>query len=342
MPCEQQDIKSKGHAIECRIYAEDPHKDFIPSVGKVNFLKTPAGDGIRVDSGIVENSKISMYYDPMAAKLITYGENRGHAIKRMQKALVNYHIGGVKTNISFLLAIINHPKFINYAVSTNFLSHEKISLPTHNQDLLVFLAASVDYLSAQNSNKSLLHKDTFAWQMHLASQWRNSYIIDGEKFDVLINPVSHDTVKIILKDKTVQFQIKMVDGQLYYNDGKQCRRIWLQNNHDHVIFYTSCEPVTVRRFNWQVSQTLQDSNAQLTAPMPATIVAIFKKKGDKVKSGEPLMVLEAMKMEHTITAFNDGKVTDIFYEVGNQVSDGAELLSITASEAKELEPNQND
>ena len=330
LPLTQAQIQARGHAIECRIYAEDPLHEFIPSMGQLHFLKEPMGEGIRLDSGVVQSSEITMHYDPMMAKLIAWGDTRTQALQRLQCALERYHIGGVQTNIPFLQAILKHPSFITAQLTTDFLSKHPIEIPTPDKQLAIFMAASFDYLNRLASKKDTLSIETFAWQMHLSSHWCSRYRINGEQYNVGVTAVSHDELTLVLDNKTIKLHVKLSEHQLYIDDGQQNRHAWVENFPEYVIFYTGVGPITVERFNWQqLSRTAHSPNAQLTAPMPATVVAILKNKGDTVKAGERLIVLEAMKMEHTIHAPNDGLLVDIFYDVGAQVNEGAELVAIT-------------
>ncbi len=328
LPLQQKDIKGKGHAIECRVYAEDPHHDFIPSIGQIQFLKEPTGEGIRIDSGVGLKSHITMHYDPMIAKLITWGDSREEALQRLRGALKHYHIRGVKTNLPFLQAIVNHPSFIKAAISTNFLSQYPLSYPEPDLRLTLLFAASFDYLCLLQDNDSL-YQDTFAWQMHLKSHWPMHYIIHEKSFLVVVHPINHCELTLDLLDETVTLKVTGTMHKLDIDDGKQSWHALVENLSDKLVFYTEEGSLVVDRFDWQKVSTEQSFlNKQLTAPMTSTIVAILKNKGEKIKMGERLIVLEAMKMEHTIHAPKDGFVDDIFYEVGAQVAEGVELVSI--------------
>lgn len=335
LPLAQEQIHADGHAIECRIYAEDPRHGFIPSMGQLHFLKEPIGDGIRLDSGVTKNSEITMHYDPMMAKLIAWGDSRTQALQRLQHALKHYHIGGVKTNIPFLQAIFKQPSFVNAQLCTDFLSKHTIEIPTPDKRLAILMAASVDYINILVSNTDSLRTDTFAWQMHLSSHWCSRYLINGEQFNVTISPINHQELTLKLYDETINLRVELSNQQLHIDDGQQNWHAWVERFPEHINFYTEQGPVTVERFSWQHQiGHHQNPNNQLTAPMPATVVAILKNKGDQIKTGDRLVVLEAMKMEHAIHAPSDGMLVDIFYEIGAQVSEGAELVSIKATEGQ--------
>ena len=348
LPRTQEHIHAHGHALECRIYAEDPQHDFIPSIGQLHFLQEPTGDGIRIDSGVTRNSAISMHYDPMIAKLIAWGETREEARHRLHQALKHYYICGVKTNIAFLQAIINHSKFINTELSTGFLSQETLDLPSPDPKLALYMAACVDYLASRQTQDAL-HADTFGWQNHLSSHWDTLYVVHGEEHTIRITPVSGDQVMLEQRHPNRHhpersegapksdsapcrqeiFHCVQADGTLHISNGKQSRQTLFQTIKNNLIFFTESGPITVERANTQhVSNDKTAAIGQLTAPMPATVVAIMKTIGDQIKAGDCLVVLEAMKMEHTIHAPADGQLTDIFYDIGAQVNEGAQLVAM--------------
>lgn len=329
LPCTQAEIPAQGHAIECRIYAEDPQNGFIPSIGQLHFLKEPTGMGIRVDSGVHRTSDISMYYDPMIAKLIAWGESRTEALGRLQQALTQYYIGGVKTNIPFLASIIQQPDFINAKLNTNFLSQHTLEMPTIDLRLAILMAASVDYMSLQTATVDPLLIDTFAWQPHLDRHWCSRYTIHGELLSIDVTPINAHELRLTHNNETLSLQIKWMDNTLSINDGNQCHQALIERFNDQIILYTTAGPITVERFDGPSSANHHHcAENLLTAPMPATVVAILKNKGDTIKAGDRLMVLEAMKMEHTIHAPADGLLVNIFYDIGAQVQEGAELVTV--------------
>ena len=334
LPLSQCDINSKGHAIECRIYAEDPFNGFIPSIGQLNFLQEPLGDGLRIDTGVRLNSQITMYYDPMIAKLIAWGHNREEALHRLNQALSHYFIGGVKTNIPFLQAICQHPKFKKAELSTDFLSNEQIHLSTPDRQSALKMAIAYDYVNTVNNIKDPLLKDTFAWQMHTQGHWIWRYQHDGAVTEAFITPIDRKSFKLKLNDNEQLITVQLDNNQLKIETDRHQYQVTVDNKDSYLTLYSERGQISIERFRWNkldAHTTLH--KGQLTAPMPATVVAILKKAGELVKAGERLIVLEAMKMEHTIHAPVDGVLLDIFYTVGAQVSEGAELLSLSESES---------
>ncbi|MCC5014104.1 MULTISPECIES: acetyl/propionyl/methylcrotonyl-CoA carboxylase subunit alpha [unclassified Legionella] len=329
LPCLQETIAAHGHAFECRIYAEDPQQGFLPSIGQLRFLHEPAGSGIRIDSGVSLHSHITMHYDPMIAKLITWGETRDQALQRMQYALANYAVGGVKTNIAFLQAICRHPRFAKADLSTDFLTQEAINLPLPDERLALLAVASYDYLVLNNNETDPLRNSSFAWQMHLSSYWYWRYFIEGQQQEIKILPLTNTSFKVKISEEEFTLSPRLIADKLYLDDGQQMREILVDNQGPKITLYLAQGPLVIERFNWQnFDPQVATKKGQLTAPMPATVVAILKNKGDKVKEGESLIVLEAMKMEHTIHAPKDGILAELFYDVGSQVSEGAELLAL--------------
>ncbi|KTC65574.1 acyl CoA carboxylase subunit alpha (plasmid) [Legionella adelaidensis] len=327
LPLQQHEIVANGHAIECRVYAEDPGNDFLPSIGTIHFLKEPKGESIRIDTGVIEGSAISRFYDPMIAKLIVSGKTRQEAAQKLLQALKQYYIGGVKTNLSFLQAILRHPAFIEGNLSTDFLNKEKLSFTPIATKKALFWAACVEYFSLLQENQDPLWANTFAWQMHLSSSWFYSYRIDEEIFHMEVHPLANNEVVLKLHEETQQYSISKKGEVFYLYSQQESLHLYADRTSSHIHIYSEQGSFTVERFTWE--KISESSGAgQLTAPMPSTIVAILKNKGDKIKAGESLVVLEAMKMEHTIHAPQDGLLIDIFYDVGAQVNEGAELVAM--------------
>lgn len=327
LPCTQDQIKAHGHALECRIYAEDPTLGFIPSIGQVHFLIEPQGEGIRVDSGIRVGSTISMYYDPMVAKIITWGSDRDQALRRMNDALMHDHIGGIKTNIPFLQALIQHPRFISTDLDTHFLQDETIELQQPDARIQLILAGGFDYIEVLSSLHDPLQQDTFAWQMHLKSHWCRRMMINGNVHDWMIHPINSKEFVLQSLGETLNLSVKKTqDGQLIIHDGQHQYKAWIEQHGEKRFLYTEHGVITLEPYAWLPTSNLcEQRNKKLTAPMPATIVAILKNKGDAIKAGERIMVLEAMKMEHTVHAPHDGLLEELFYDIGAQVNEGAEL-----------------
>lgn len=329
LPLLQEDIKAHGHALECRIYAEDPQQNFIPSIGTIQYLHEPQGDGVRIDTGVVQGSMITRYYDPMIAKLIVWGESRAEATQKLLQALNNYYITGVKTNIPFLQAIIAHPKFQQEQISTSFLTEESLTFTEPDPTLGYLFAAAVDFLDTQQKiSHDPLYQDTFSWQSTKNASWWLRYEQEEGTVELKISPENPDSFMLNFNEKQLLVRARGSSTQIIIEYQNQQYQATVVNNQETVYIFSNYGSWVIKRFSWGHSRDMSANKNQLTAPMPATVVAILKSKGDLIKAGERLIILEAMKMEHTIHAPHDGILKDIFFNVGSQVNEGQELLSL--------------
>lgn len=330
LPKTQEQIKAEGHAIECRIYAEDPHHQFLPSTGTIDFLNEPRECGIRIDTGIELHSEITRYYDPMIAKLIAYGSSRDEARQRLTQAINHYSIGGVKTNIPLLEAIIKNPNFKGCQLSTHFLNEHTLPLISPCIKWGVIMATCIDYLNLTSSNNTQLDLDTFGWQMHSKRHWKERYLVNQEKHEVIVTPINQDTFQLAYREETLILKARQIDSLLTVDDGTQTQHAHINQKTNQIELFTSSGRMTIQRTSSEhQAHKHTATESQLKSPMPSTIVAILKTKGEKINAGDPLIVLEAMKMEHMILAPGNGVLTEVFFEVGAQVNEGVELVSMS-------------
>ncbi len=334
----QSDIKIHGHAIECRIYAEDPENNFMPSIGKINFLQQETNEFVRIDCGITTNSIVSRYYDPMLAKIIAWGETREEARTRLHSALDKFYLTGVKNNVLFLKTVLQNPKFISNNVSTNFLNEEHISPEKPDYILAGFLAASLDYLTQQTTKDSILN-DTYGFQMHLPSIWHKQYSINGKQINVEITPkdknhieltvlnLSQEELRNSMYHHKISAYINIDSNQLIFNDNTKIEKYLFHRETNKSTIFTNNGNLEIKEYTQESKNTVHIDN-KLTAPMPGTIIAILKKTNERIQSGDALIIMEAMKMEHTILAPRDGTISTIFYDIGAQVQEGATLVAM--------------
>ena len=330
LPLQQKELKPHGHAIECRVYAEDSAQGGLPSTGTLRVFEEPTGSDIRIDSGFVDSDTITRYYDPMLAKLIVWGETRDEALQRMQHALTHYHLGGVKTNLFFLQALLAHTAFKTVTFSTDFLDKTIIDIPELPVDRALLLAASVDFLDHIPLEEPLF-QDTFSWQSHENLAWPLYYQHDDVTHAVRLTPITLSSFTLEHNGASCfTVQVERTGEKLIMDDGKQKLHAWIESHGAQRTFYTPLGKACTTRLTNPVSATQSNATHHaLTAPMPATVVAVLKTKGEQVKAGDDLLVLEAMKMEHTIRAPEAGHLTDIFYAIGSQVEEGVTLVAFT-------------
>ena len=342
LPLAQNQLKINGHAFEARIYAEDPDNDFLPTTGQISHLSLPKEDShVRVDSGIVSGDEVSIYYDPMIAKLIVWDKDRRSALARMSGALKDFHVAGLKTNINFLNRLANNQAFIDADLDTHFLDKQDDALSSSSQKITneILIAAALVVMQEQSLSNGCAKTtqinsvDAFSpWNE--TSGWRlnedNYHEIEFQHAQQVINIIAHFCQGGYLFE---------LDGNEYEVSGKvtQNRIQMTLNGHKSLIHFSKYQNELVlfdNAVNWELeikdnslSNIEQDVSANLVAPMPGTVIGIMVSANQTVKAEQALMVIEAMKMEHTIRAHRDMIVSEVFYQVGDLVDEGAELVA---------------
>ena len=300
LPCRQHDLRISGHAVEARIYAEDPARGFLPSIGKLVHLVTPAvSDQVRIDTGVRQGDEISPYYDPMIAKLIVHATTRTEAIARLRSALAQYQVVGVATNVEFLWRLTAAPSFVEGRLDTALIERERAQL-------LPEPAAPPEAAWEQAARASVLvAAGTAPWGD--VSGWR----MNGTR---ALRPV---TLRWGELERTLNVDLSApAPGAAQAVSAGASVHVFEPGQH-HV--FAVPDPYLPRA-------EAADHHGGLTAPMPGRILAVLAAQGQAVARGAPLVVMEAMKMEHTVTAPRAGTVERVFCTVGEQVKEGAELL----------------
>ncbi|HYC05698.1 MAG TPA: acetyl/propionyl/methylcrotonyl-CoA carboxylase subunit alpha [Azospirillaceae bacterium] len=346
LPLTQDQLAIDGHAIEVRLYAEDPAKGFLPQTGNLSHLRFPEqGTHVRVDTGVRAGDAISIHYDPMIAKLIVWDRDRPAAVRRLRAALAGTEIAGLNANVAFLSAIAAHPAFMEADLDTRFIAR-------FEGDLLPAAAAPSDEALALSALGVLLRRGSQARAQAAASldPWSPWSRADGWR----LNDEAHGTltfreaagedgtaaehvVKLAYKRDGYHLHLpggEMVargelsgDGTLTADlGGHRVSARWVKAGAEVTIFHaggsrklTLVEPLAS-------GEADTGGAGRLTAPMPGKVIAVLVEPGAAVEKGQPLVVLEAMKMEHTIKAPAAGTVAAVKYGVGEQVPEGAELI----------------
>ncbi|XP_006141588.1 propionyl-CoA carboxylase alpha chain, mitochondrial [Tupaia chinensis] len=342
----QADIPINGWAVECRVYAEDPYKSFgLPSIGRLSQYQEPIHlPGVRVDSGIQPGSDISIYYDPMISKLITYGSNRTEALKRMEDALDNYVIRGVTHNIALLREVIINSRFVKGDISTKFLSDvypdgftgHMLTGSERNQLLAIASSLFVAFqLRAQhfqeNSRVPFIKPDVPNWELSIklhdevhpvvASNSGSTFSVevDGSKLNVtstwnLASPLL--SVNVDGTQRTVQCLSREAGGNM---------SIQFLGTVYKVRVLTKLAAELSRFMREQVAE---DTSSVVRSPMPGVVVAVSVKPGDMVADGQEICVIEAMKMQNSMTAGKTGKVKSVHCKAGDTVGEGDLLVEL--------------
>jgi 3-methylcrotonyl-CoA carboxylase alpha subunit len=338
LPLAQSEIPHRGHAIEVRLCAENPQNNFLPETGMLSrFLKPQTNTHVRIDTGVQQGDSIGVFYDPMIAKLIVHGENRVSAIRRLQRALAETSVLGMTTNITFLQRLAHHPAFLNGATDTQFIQRfgdELFSRQKATPDIALIAAASRhlrDEKAARKTHPSFEADPTSPWRE--SNGWR-------------LNSRSHYAVRFYDSLSGGETEINIIGNQ--FDIGGHVTAVNCEWSEDHVrleydqkqataIVARDGDQFTVllpemrfdlkaaKPFSFEIQEEAPDG--RLTALMPGRIVRILVSPGDTVKRGQPLLIMEAMKMEHAINSPRDGVIARISFGVDQIVEADAALIA---------------
>ena len=325
----QEDIEWTGSSIEARLYAENPNNDFLPETGNMFAYEQAENDFMtRWDSGIHKDSVIGTNFDPMLAKVISYGETREDAARVLAKSLEDSHIGGVITNKDFLIATLRSDEFLKGNTTTDFI--ERVKPPRvknlTNDELNLALTAAAMWKQMRNRISSDIAP-------YIPSGWTNgrlpnpniTFLLDGEEIFVEYKLINKNKFLVFNSEvEVVNIDDKYID--LVFDGVRVKSRI--SEDAEFILVHIPSGDVSFEvkpRFSMP---GLEVQAGGLVAPMPGKVVDLKVKKGSKVKSGETLVILEAMKMEHSIKASEDGVIADIFIKENDQVENGAVLMVV--------------
>ncbi|OYD73979.1 UNVERIFIED_ORG: 3-methylcrotonoyl-CoA carboxylase alpha subunit [Burkholderia sp. CF145] len=345
LPLAQDQLKIEGHAIEARIYAEHPARGFLPSTGTLKHLRMPEGvefslgaggerAPVRIDSGVREGDTITPFYDPMIAKLIVHGASREEALKRMSQALRGCEVVGPHTNVEFLQRIVASVPFSTGDLDTGLIErhHDALFAPVKKPFVEALALASGALLTREGG----VAHGASPWDA--LSHWRlnggytqtlNWRDVEKEAAFTAVFSRDGDTRTLTHDGRTEPFKWWTGAGQHEYGatigDAHVTGRVFIDGDTFHVF----CRGDALA-FEWQNllahAADAEHGEGRLTAPMPGKVIAVLVEQGAVVEKGQPLIVMEAMKMEHTIGSPTAGKVAEVLYAVGDQVTDGAQLL----------------
>ena len=323
----QEDIKINGWAMEARIYSEDPIRSFLPSVGRVKkYIEPKADKNIRLDSGIIDGSEVSINYDPMLAKLVVKGKNRDQCIKKIINALNSLYLRGFNNNIKFLISIFNSKNFFSGDIHTGLLDQEYsegYNYPKPSNKLIkrIFIpvAAYIGYKYLKNDNHNSFKVKNESYVLNL----------NNKKYQIKIKEGKKNLIKLIYKNSLIRLKSSWNINEPIINIEINKKKYLLQfdkfRNHltvtylDTFVDFVFYDKETAKFDKYMIEEEATDLSKFLLAPMPGKIVSINIKDGQKVKSGENLLVLEAMKMENLITSTKDTKIKKINVKLNDAV-----------------------
>jgi 3-methylcrotonyl-CoA carboxylase alpha subunit len=350
LPMTQKEIGFRGHAIEARIYAENPANGFLPSTGTLRHLRAPAGiefrappaevrDPVRVDSGVRQGDTITPHYDPMIAKLVVWGEDRGIALGRMRAALAEYEIVGIATNIEFLARTVASKAFSDADLDTGLIERCRAELfpadaGASDEDIAAAALAELLAEEAQAAAAARTSGDPYSpwtivdgWRLNLGSHHEMVFAGADRNWNAQIHftPEGH---RLSVDGREQKLAGIEEDGILRVTlDGSTFRVRAVRDGADWHLFRDGTHRVLTLQ-SVQASPETGTVAGSLAAPMPGKILQVLVQTGSEVAKGAPLVILEAMKMEHTIAAPHDGRVAEIHFKAGEQVNEGVELLRL--------------
>ncbi|WP_156432889.1 biotin carboxylase N-terminal domain-containing protein [Mycobacterium sp. M26] len=338
LPDEMIDVQPRGHAVEVRLYAEDVAAGFIPVSGTLTTLQFPNLPGIRVDAGFESGSVISTFYDPMLAKVIGYGHTREDACARLARALAETRVHGVATNRDLLIGILREPEFRSGAIDTGYLQRHDPGALAGSDDAEVsaihaLVAAVADQAQRRTATKVLPGLPSGFRTLPSADQ-RVSFIHGETTIDVAYRfRRGHLTATVAgraISSRIVAASATVVDAEV---DGIRRRYTVIRDGSHHYID-SSLGSTALREVDRFPDPSANAEAGSLMAPMPGAVVRIEVIQGTRVQAGTPILVLEAMKMEHTVRAPADGVVTTISVTAGDQVESGQVLAVVSADDAQ--------
>ncbi len=348
LPFGQEDLRIGGHAVEARLYAEDPENGFLPSTGKLWALRFPKGEGIRVDTGVEQGDTVTPFYDPMIAKIVAHGPDRDTALDRLSAALAGTLVAGPKTNVAFLRALCDAPAFRSGAFDTGFIDSggggaltgrvepEGEAVAAAVSVLLERLDRSLDPPtsgSAVSGSRRWQHdpwRTADAFQLGGARETAFPLVVDGERTEALLS-WRGETLHVAVP----RFAYAGAPA-LSWDERTGLRAVDAGRGHvvptpDGVLLVTAGRQTRVAAFDpFDIDIEHLDAGDAIKAPMHGKLIAVLVATGDRVTKGQRLAVVEAMKMEHALVAPRDGEVAEVSAAPGDQVAEGARLVTLVA------------
>jgi 3-methylcrotonyl-CoA carboxylase alpha subunit len=332
LPLRQDEIAANGHAIEARIYAEDAAKGFLPAAGTIRAWREPAGNGIRIDAGFRAGDAVTPYYDALLAKLIAWGADRPQALARLVEALDAFEIAGVTTNLAFLRALLRHPQVVRNEIDIGFIERELAALTRSAPSLAALDLAAACAAVLLREQREQISQDgspwdrTDGWTLAGRRSRRLSFRGGGERYDAVLW-YGRDGLSMEFGGANDRLQFVPREGGVFdmcLGDAPERVSVaWSGRDLDLTTLRGRRKLHWIDPFVADISEAA--ATGRIVAPMPGTVTRILAEPGAGLQRGAPLIVLEAMKMEHTLRAPADGRLKALKCAVGDFVQEGTEL-----------------
>jgi 3-methylcrotonyl-CoA carboxylase alpha subunit len=342
LPLAQDQLQIQGHAFEARIYAEDPERDFLPATGRLNYLQPPRESRhVRVDSGVLQGDEVSVWYDPLIAKLIVWDESRDKALARLAGALAEYRISGLSTNLSFLYNLATSAPFAAAEVDTGFIDrHRDLLFHASERERVQDLPLASLYLLLRMEQATRARSGgtdpwspwnaSNAWRLNEPAVHGGAIVLNGVAYDVPVVEIGSGErrrFRITACGKSVLAAGELKGNELYADiDGHRQRVTVVPHDGQFTLFSQRGAMQFALAQPDYGEDSAQPAADAFLAPMPGVIVKLLVEPGVTVEQGQPLLILEAMKMEHRVCAPSGGAVKAFYFEAGEQVAGGDELL----------------
>ena len=343
LPLAPKDLRINGHAIEARVYAEDPSRDFLPSAGRIVHLGLPAeSEHVRVETGVRSGDEITAYYDPMIAKLIAWGRDRPAALERLREALGEFEVAGPATNVAFLLRLAHNQAFVRAELDTGLIERHRGELtapPGTPGEGALALAALTALLQPGAPARGKVPPGEPSSPWSFGDGWRLNR--DNHHVLVFSEGERRHSITVLRRGEGFELELggarrslngyRMEDGKLttQLDDATVAGRVVRVGSRFDVFLPGEHYCLELHDPLFQELQ-VEARAGELAAPMPGKIIAVLVQAGDEVEKGAPLLILEAMKMEHTIKAPARGRIARILHRAGEQVGEGVELIEFEA------------
>jgi 3-methylcrotonyl-CoA carboxylase alpha subunit len=351
LPLTQEQLSIKGHAIEARIYAEDPARGFLPTAGRVEHLREPRPSAhVRIDSGVQEGDEVGVHYDPMIAKLIAWDRDRPSALRRLRAALGEYQIASITTNLSFLCAVTACPDFADAdrdpgSLDTGLIERNRAVLfpePVPAPDEILAIAALSESLRMDREAASIAARSNDPYSpWHSRHGWR----LNEDNYHAFVFVDAGQRKQIVAHYRDGGYLLDLPGGGSVTASARHAQDgaidVELGGRHSRATVARRAGELTVfagdgsyrLEFEKPAVTEEEDPSGRLVSPLPGSVIQVLVGSGETVAKGQALMIIEAMKMEHTISAPKRGTVRQIYFSKGEQVAEGAQLFDFEPEEA---------
>ncbi len=333
----QEDIKGKGYAIEARLYAEDPDNSFLPVSGKILKWNVPEVEGLRIETAVKTDAEISIFYDPMIAKIIIWAEDRLSALRKMKYTLHRLVCLGITTNQDFLLDLVQKEAFLLGDYDTHFIAnhYEGIEAKRADQSKVdrSLIAATLVHWQQRKSKQTLLKGLPSGWRNNFYQRQKVSYLVNGNEIQLSYR-VNNNLHEFLIEDRTHSVAIVNIENSkiTFEINGERVHFDFTQSGHQ---IFTHNEQSGNLQFELKdrfPSKVLEKIKGAYIAPMPSQVVKVLVQTGDVIKEGDGLVILSSMKMENLITAKQSGKVIEVFVTENTNIDADQILLKIEEQE----------